>query len=174
MADLSAEQVTQARPFSQCGLDFVGPITTKLPDPACQKRYVAFFVCFITKTIHLELVSNLAKEACILALKRFSARRRTPTKPFGDNGSNFIGARKDLIKLQETLSNKEVNSLFVYANPKGSQWIIIPSRSPHFSGLWEADGKSMKRHLRRIVGQQKLSNEELLTVLTLIEAILNS
>ena len=116
----------------------------------------------------------MTKEACILALKRFSARRGTPTKLFSDNGSNFIGARNDLIKLQEILSSKEENSLFVYANQKGSQWITIPSRSPHFGGLWEAGVKSMKRHLRRIVGQQKLSNEELLTVLTLIEAILNS
>ena len=174
MADLPAERVTQARPFSQCGLDFAGPVMTKLPDSACQKRYIALFVCFITKAIHLELVSNLTKEACILAVKRFSARRGTPTKLFSDNGSNFIGARNDLIKLQEILSSKEENSLFVYANQKGSQWITIPSRSPHFGGLWEAGVKSMKRHLRRIVGQQKLSNEELLTVLTLIEAILNS
>ena len=59
MADLPAERVTQARPFSQCGLDFAGPIMTKLPDSACQKRYIALFVCFITKAIHLELVSNL-------------------------------------------------------------------------------------------------------------------
>ena len=108
---------------------------TKLPDSACQKRYVALFVCFITKAIHLELVSNLTKEACILALKRFSARHGTPTKLFSDNGSNFIGARNDLIKLQEILSSKEENSLFVYANQKGSQWITIPSRSPHFGGL---------------------------------------
>ena len=90
-------------------------------------RYVALFVCFITKAIHLELVSNLTKEACILALKQFSARRGTPTKLFSDIGSNFIGARNDLIKLQEVLSSKEENSLFVYANQKGSQWITIPS-----------------------------------------------
>ena len=121
MADLPAERVTQARPFSQCGPDFAGPIMTKIPDSACQKSYVALFVCFITKAIHLELVSNLMKEGCILALKRFLARRGTPTKFISDNGSNFIGARKDLIKLQEILSSKEENSLFVYANQKISQ-----------------------------------------------------
>ena len=32
----------------------------------------------------------------------------------------------------------------------------------------------MKRHLRRVIGQQLLSNEELLTVLHQIEAVLNS
>ena len=31
MADLPAERVTQARPFSLCGLDFAGPVLTKLP-----------------------------------------------------------------------------------------------------------------------------------------------
>ena len=64
--------------------------------------------------------------------------------------------------------------MFVYANQKGSQWITVPSRSPPFGGLWTAVVKSKKRHLRRIVGQQKLNNEELLTLLTLIEAILKS
>ena len=32
MTDLPAERVTQARPFSQCGLVFVGPLKTNLPN----------------------------------------------------------------------------------------------------------------------------------------------
>ena len=174
MADLPAERVTPSRPFSQCGLDFAGPIITKIPGMNGQKRYVAVFVCFVTKAVHLELVSNLTKEACIMALKRLSSRRGTPAKIYSDNGLNFIGARNDLIKLKEILTGRDDNSLFSYANQKGSEWVTIPSRAPHFGGLWEAAVKAMKRHLRRVVGQQELSNEELLTVLHLIEAILNS
>ena len=174
MADLPAERVTPSRPFSQCGLDFAGPIITKIPGMNGQKRYVAVFVCFVTKAVHLELVSNLTKEACIMALKRLSSRRGTPAKIYSDNGLNFIGARNDLIKLKEILTGRDDNSIFSYANQKGSEWVTIPSRAPHFGGLWEAAVKAMKRHLRRVVGQQELSNEELLTVLHLIEAILNS
>ena len=77
MGDLPAERVTPARPLSQCGLDFAGPVRTKLGGAISQKRYIALFICFATKAVRLELVSNLTKEACILALKRFSSRRGT-------------------------------------------------------------------------------------------------
>ena len=174
MADLPAERVTPVRPFSLCGLDFAGPFITKLPECEGQKRYIALFVCFVTKAVHLELVSSLTKEACIMALKRFASRRGTPTKLFSDNGLNFIGARNELLKLEEVLASRDEESVFAYANQKGSQWIVIPPRAPHFGGLWEAGIKSMKRHLRRVVGQQKLTNEEFLTVLHQVEAVMNS
>ena len=53
------------------------------------------------------------------------------------------------------------------------EWEMIPPRSPHFGGLWKASVKSMKRHLRRVVGLQVLSFEELNTLVIEI-GILNS
>ena len=57
---------------------------------------------------------------------------------------------------------------------QGTEWVTIPPRAPHFGGIWEAAVKTMKRHLRRILGLQTLKYEELLTILQQIEAILNS
>ena len=54
------------------------------------------------------------------------------------------------------------------------QWKFTPERVPHFGGLWEAAVRSMKTHLRRIVAKVKLTFEEFATVLTQIEACLNS
>ena len=51
---------------------------------------------------------------------------------------------------------------------------MIPPRAPHFGGLWEAGIKSCKTLLRKIVGVQTLTFEELYTVLTQVEAALNS
>ncbi|XP_055527174.1 uncharacterized protein LOC129719791 [Wyeomyia smithii] len=51
---------------------------------------------------------------------------------------------------------------------------FIPARSPNFGGLWEACVKSMKHHLRRIIGNAFLCQEAFITVLAQIESCLNS
>ena len=132
MGDLPAERVTSARPFSQCGLDFAGPVWTKIGGATIQKRYIALFVCFATKAVHLELVSNLTKEPCIRALKRFSSRRGTPSKVFSDNGLNFISAKNELQMLPEILVSRDHESFVAYANKKGSEWITIHPPSSSF------------------------------------------
>ena len=67
----------------------------------------------------MELVGNLSKDACILALKRFFARRGTPSKILSDNGTNFIGARNDLLELNEEFKSKNnKNSVVSFAEQR--------------------------------------------------------
>ncbi|XP_076383559.1 uncharacterized protein LOC143260822 [Megalopta genalis] len=54
------------------------------------------------------------------------------------------------------------------------EWRLIPPHSPHFGGLWEGAAKSAKYHLTRVIGDQRLTFEELYTLLTQIESCLNS
>lgn len=53
-------------------------------------------------------------------------------------------------------------------------WKFIPEHSPHFGGVWEAAARSFKKHLKRVVGESKLTFEEMYTVLCQIEACLSS
>ena len=70
---------------------------------------------------------------------------------------------------------QEVGSLITdVCTSLGIEWKFIPEHSPHFGGLWEAAVKSAKTHLRCIVGEVKLTYEELSTVFAQIEAYLNS
>ncbi|KAK2577592.1 hypothetical protein KPH14_000909 [Odynerus spinipes] len=54
------------------------------------------------------------------------------------------------------------------------QWHFIPPHSPHFRGLWEAAVKSAKYHLKRVIGETRLTYEELYTILVQVESCMNS
>ena len=174
MGDLPQEQIEESRPFTR-GLDFGGPLMIKTTPKKTEKVYIASFVCFATQATHIELVSALTKEACIAALRRFIARRGVPSCIFSDNGTNFVGARNELAELGRLLSSTATkDTIKHFAAEAGMTWANIPPRIPHFGGLWEAAIRSTKKHLRRIVGTTILSFEELYTILTQIEAMLNS
>jgi len=176
MGELPQSRVSIAAPFHNTGVDYAGPLLIKdRKGRGCKtnKAFVCLFVCFATRAIHIELVSNLTSEAFIAALRRFSSRRGKPANIYSDNGTNFVGANRELRELAQVLSSK-TNSMQEMVNEIGISWHFIPAHSPHFGGLWEAGVKSLKYHLRRIVGNVILTFEELYTLLTQIEALLNS
>ncbi|XP_063912652.1 uncharacterized protein LOC135129430 [Zophobas morio] len=52
----------------------------------------------------------------------------------------------------------------------GINWQFIPPHVPHMGGIWEAAIKSVKGHLKRILGNALLNYEEMNTILIMIEA----
>lgn len=173
MGNLPSERLEPGFPFIRCGVDYLGPVlilNRKGRGSKLEKGYISLFVCFVTRAIHLELVSSLTSQDYILALKRFISRRGKPIQIFSDNGKNFVGAMKELQSMFESNSNNIVDAL---AN-ENIQFKFIPPYAPHFGGLWEAGVKSCKYHLRRVVGMANLTYEEFSTVLSQIEAVLNS
>ena len=53
-------------------------------------------------------------------------------------------------------------------------WKFTPPRAAHFAGLAEAGIKSVKGHIKRVIGENHITFEEIYTLLVRIEAILNS
>ena len=175
MGPLPEERITPSRPFTRTGIDFAGSFHVKMKTSSKNKDkvYLALLICFATKAIHLEVASDLSTAACIAVLKRFVARRGVPEQIFSDNGTNFVGTRNELLKLKLILSKKR-NSVSQFVADIGTQWNMIPPRAPHFGGLWESGVKATKKHLKRIMGTTVLTYEEFQTLITQIEAILNS
>ncbi|GFX63718.1 integrase catalytic domain-containing protein [Trichonephila clavipes] len=81
-------------------------------------------------------------------------------------------ANREIKALSKLVRDEE--SLFAFFAEEGIEWSFIPPRSPNRGGLWEANIKSLKYHFKRVAGNSKFSYEELLTLITQIEAILNS
>ena len=133
------------------------------------------FVSLSVKAVHLELASDLTTEAFIACLRRFVARRGKPSLIWSDNGKNFVGAKRELKELTEFLRSQQNQGIISdFCSMQGIQWDCIPQHGPHFGGLWEAAVKSFKNHLRRVAWNLRLTFEEMCTVLSQIEACLNS
>ena len=176
MASLPFDHVNVDFPFAKIGIDFAGPIDTR---PIIRSRaqthmkaYIAVFVCFVSKAVHLEAVSELSSAAFLAAFKRFAARRGLPKIVYSDNGSNFVGANAELRHhLKELQKDSAVQN---FAANYNIIWKFNSPSAPHMGGLWEAAIGSAKFHLKRTIGIQRLTFEELTTILAHIEAILNS
>lgn len=173
MGQLPKPRVTPSLPFSTCGTDFAGPffITNRKGRGAISSKcYLCLFVCFFSKAVHLEVVSELSTNAFILTLRRFISRRGKPNIIYCDNGRNFVGANNELNRLLKSF-NREVAE---FACDEGIIFKFSPAYSPNFGGIWEAGVKAAKFHLKRIIGDARLTFEELTTLFCQIEAILNS
>lgn len=178
MSDLPKCRVEVTRPFTITGVDYGGPFlikTSKLRKAPEQRCHIAIFVCMSTKAIHIELVTELTTQSFILTLKRFISRRGNPAKIMSDNGTNFVGANNHLKELREFFKNKHFSTeIRNYLSQNEIEFQFIPPRSPHWGGIWESAIKSAKHHMKRIIGNARLTFEEFYTILTQIEAILNS
>ncbi|XP_076383133.1 uncharacterized protein LOC143260696 [Megalopta genalis] len=178
MGSLPRERVIESRPFTNVGVDYCGPFFVKERQHRNRGRikvYVAVFVCFATRAVHLELVSDLTSEAFIAALQRFIGRRGLCANLYSDNGSNFKGAANELRELRDLLrSDDHRERVVTFLAKRAINWHFIPPQAPHFGGLWEAAVKSFKHHFKRVVGVELFTFENLNTLIINIDAILNS
>ena len=175
MAALPKIRVNPVRPFLDVGLDYAGPVLLKSIYGSAKKQfkgYIALFICFATKAVRLELVSDLTTAKCILAIKRFCSNHGKPRKIITDCGRNFTGARKELRHFLESAEHNEAITRSLVED--GIEWAQNPPYSPHFGGLWEAGIKSLKYHLHRVVGNAVLTYEEMGTFVSQVMAVLNS
>lgn len=165
------------RAFTATGIDFIGAIELKASryrGNTMYKGYIAIFICLATKAIHLEAVTGMTTTHFLWAFQRFMGRRGISRDIYSDCGTNFIGADKVLQKqCEQFVHDMKIDVLPVLAI-NDIRWHFNPPYSPNFGGLWEANVKSVKHHLKRITEGNRLTYEELATFLVRIEACLNS
>lgn len=151
-------------------MDYTGAIelkASKFQGNTTYKGYIVLFICLATKAVHLEVATGMTTEQYLCALHRFIGRRGKPRDMHSDNGTNFVGAEKIVgHKSFEDAINSDVVPQLA---SQGIQWHFNPPFSPNFGGLWEANIKSVKFHLKRVIDGTRLTYEELTTVLVRIE-----
>ncbi|XP_055910549.1 uncharacterized protein LOC129944914 [Eupeodes corollae] len=176
MGQLPFNRTIPSRPFLHSGVDYAGPFILKTWRGRAAKTYKGYlivFVCFSSSAVHLEIATDYSSEGFLAAYKRFVGRRGICASLTSDCGTNLTGADAELRKLFRAASKESEHIINVLAND-GTKWQFNPPAAPHFGGKWEAAVKSAKFHIKRTIGESRLTYEEFSTLLVQIEAVLNS
>ena len=161
------------RAFERVGVDYGGPFLTKQGRGRTRtKRYLGLFTCLTTRAVHLEMSYSLDTDSFINAFTRMTSRRGMPVYVISDNGTNFVGAERELRKLVEALDVDRIAQETSRYHP--IEWKFNPPCAPHFGGVFEALIKSAKKAIKAILGDADVSDEELHTAICGAERLLNS
>ena len=161
-------RVKDVPPFTNVGVDFAGPLFYKDIDGQMKKCYFVLYTCCTSRALHLDLVIDLSGPAFLRSLRRFTARRGTPSLINSDNAKTFKFAAKFLSTLAKD------PSVFSFLQDKRITWRFNLERSPWWGGYFERLVGSVKSCLRKVLGNARLSLDELNTTLLEVEGILNS
>ena len=103
--------------------------------------------CLVVRAVHLEPVTNLGTEKCLIAIDRFCSRRGNPDFIYSDKGTNFQGAANIHLGIARPVSTRSTECKF------------IPTGTPYQGGVWERLIGMSKRILYSIVGSKRLNDE---------------
>ena len=164
-------RLSQLPPFTNTGTDFAGPVYVYYSEIGRRetfKSYINIFTCASTRAIHLELVPDLTTNCFINSLDRFSSRRGIPHVMVSDNAKTFKCAAKELDCFITSSSYQ------AYLADHRIRWFFYLEKSPWWGGFIERMVGSVKSILRKMLYRALLSFEEMRTILTRIESIINS
>ena len=153
MASLPKERLALCEPpFTNTGVDYFGPMNVKR-GRVTEKRWRCIFTCLTTRAVHLELGGGLTTDSFIMALRRFRGRRGDPKTIRSDNGTNFVGADRELAE-SLTLWNQE--RITGELTREGITWYFNPPSAPHMGEIFESMVKQVKTAMKTVINNQVL------------------
>lgn len=156
-ADLPLDRVTtDLPPFTHVGVDYCGPIEVRR-GRALVNRWGVMFTCLVSRAVCLEVASQLDTDACINAIRRGSIKSIR-----SDQGTNFIGAQKELEESAKQLDNDKIQKTLL---KRGIEWTFDPPSGAHHGGVWESLIRLVKKILYSVLKEQTLDDEGLHTAL---------
>ena len=126
MADLPDSRLGYQQPsFTNTGVDYFGPLLVR-NGRKNEKRYAALFTCLTTWAVFIEIAHSLDTDPYLMAMRRMMARRGRLAHIWSNNGTNFVGAEKELREAMRRLDSERIsNQLSV----DGIQWHFNPPSS---------------------------------------------
>lgn len=168
MANLPSERMETAPPFTYCGMDCFGPFYIKEGRKEL-KRYGLLFTCLCSRAVHIELLDNLSTDAFLNSLRAFIALRGNVRQLQSDQGTNFVGARREFLEAVKEMDQECLKQL-------GCEFVMNPPSASHMGGAWERQIRTIRSVLTSILDQSSrtLDSSSLRTYLYEVMAIVTA
>lgn len=168
MANLPQERMETTPPFTYCGMDCFGPFYVKEGRKEL-KRYGLLLTCLCSRAVHVEMLDDLSTDAFINALHAFIAIRGPVRQLRSDQGTNFVGARREFAEALKEMNQERLKEF-------GCEFIMNTPSASHMGGIWERQIRTIRSVLTSILDQsaQRLDSASLRTFLYEVMAIVNS
>ena len=135
------------------------------------KKWCCLFTCLTTRAVHIGVVPSLEAETCLTAITRFIARRGKPATILSDNGTNFVGAAKEMRDCINAWNQSDIETSLAQRTIK---WKFNPRGAPHFGRIWERLARSCKKAMIPVLDGRSLTDDVLITTMCLVEQTLNA
>ena len=178
MGDLPDFRSQMSPPFSVCLVDLFGPLEirddcVKKGPRVYKKVWGIVFSCASTRAVHLDVSIDYSTESILHCVRRLMALRGDVRLIISDAGSQLIGASKELIQWRQ---GWDIEQLTRFGAEKGLEWRTIMPSSQHQNGASEILVKLVKgiiKSLLRVLGETKLSLNEMNTVMLEVSNLVN-
>ena len=172
---MSEDRLETAPPFTYCAVDYFGPFIVKDGRKEL-KRYGVLFTCMASRAIHLETSNSLDTDSFINALRRFISRRGPIRQLRSDQGTNFVGALKELAEALGEMDQERIKAKLL---EEQCDWFSFKMNVPaasHMGGVWERQIRTVRSVLSSLLNNngRQLDDESLSTLTCEAEAIVNS
>ncbi|XP_033109284.1 uncharacterized protein LOC117110626 [Anneissia japonica] len=158
MAPLPLQRLKPSPPWSSVGCDLFGPLKVKgeVQKRVRGKAYGVIFSCLVTRSVHLDLMTDYSEDSLLKVFRRFVSIRGYPNEIFSDCGSQLVAAKE---------------SIKGFGVRHGVEWTFSTPDAPWQNGVTESLIRGVKKSLFHVIGEQVL--QELQTVLYEIANLMN-
>ncbi|XP_031554426.1 uncharacterized protein LOC116291397 [Actinia tenebrosa] len=175
MCDLPKDRLECCPPFTYCAVDYFGPFAIKEGRKEL-KRYGVLFTCLSSRAIHLETATSLETDTFLNALRRFLSRRGPVRQIRSDQGTNFVGAQREL---KEAFNEMNVDNIKAELQKIQCDWVTFKMNVPaasHMGGVWERQIRTVRSVLSSLLldNGSQLDDDSLRTFMCEAESIVNS
>ena len=171
MSDLPEVRVHDTPPFTHVGLDCFGPFIVK-EGRRDLKKYGLIVTCMASRAVHIEVTDDMTTDTFLNGLRCVIAIRGHIQSIRCDQGSNFIGADRELRTALLELKEDNIRS---FLQSRHCEFVFNSPDSSHMGGVWERHIRTIRSILNTMLYQNKyrLDVSSLRTFLYEVMAIIN-